>query len=69
MADAECIRVRIDYETGEGDVVQSGYMLLDLFPSWAPFSCDRFLKLVDSQPGFVNRRFCVKICSMGYLNG
>ncbi|CAJ1360250.1 unnamed protein product [Effrenium voratum] len=50
----ECIRVRIDYETETGG---SGHVLLDLHPSWAPFSCDRFLKLVDSQ--FLNgQRFC-----------
>ena len=53
MADADCIRVRIDYETAG----HSGYMLLDLHPSWAPFSCERFLKLVDSE--FLDgQRFC-----------
>jgi cyclophilin family peptidyl-prolyl cis-trans isomerase len=53
MADADCIRVRIDYETAG----HSGYMLLDLHPSWAPFSCERFLKWVDSE--FLDgQRFC-----------
>ena len=45
MVDAECVRVRLDYETSR----VTGHLMLDLHPSWAPFSCDRFLKLVDSQ--------------------
>ena len=45
--------MRIDYETSS----VTGHLLLDLHPSWAPFSCDRFLKLVDS--GFLEgQRFC-----------
>ncbi|CAK9060939.1 unnamed protein product [Durusdinium trenchii] len=44
-ADDSTVRVRIDYET-RGD--RRGYLLLDLHPGWAPWSCDRFLKLVDT---------------------
>ena len=36
-ADDSTVRVRIDYET-RGD--RRGYLLLDLHPGWAPWSCD-----------------------------
>eukprot|EP00438_Fugacium_kawagutii_P011379 Skav218986 [mRNA] locus=scaffold169:45084:45758:+ [translate_table: standard] len=52
---AERVRVRIDYENeGQGS---ERHLLLDLYPSWAPFSCDRFLQLVDAE--FLDgQRFC-----------
>ncbi|CAE7022716.1 ppiB [Symbiodinium natans] len=59
MAAADAVRVRIDYETASpsGEEIVKGHLLLDLHPSWAPFSCDRFLKMVDS--GFLKeQRFC-----------
>lgn len=37
-------RVRIDY-SGQ----KEGHLLLELYPSWAPGSCQRFLSLVDAK--------------------
>ena len=41
---AEPTRVRIDY-SGHSE----GHLLLELYASWAPGSCERFLRLVDAK--------------------